>query len=88
MPQRSCSTRFIRPIKIKKNTSEIGEEFFRRVSNDYAAVKRIIYKTNPADFQPIEKAINWNNINALEQNKVLEEIISQQHQIAGQIQEL
>lgn len=76
MPQRSCSTRFIGPIEIK-NTLEISEEFFRRVSNDYATVKGIVYKTNPADFWPIEKAINWNNINALEQNKALEEIISQ-----------
>ena len=36
----------------------------------------------------IKKAINWNNINTLEQNKALDEIISLQQQLIVQVQEL
>ena len=72
MPKRSCSARFIGVI----NAPEIGEESLRRVSDDYDAVKWVIQKTDPTKFGPIKKAINWNNINALEKNKALDEIIS------------
>ena len=57
-------------------SQKTGDESLRRVFTDYAAVKWIIQKTNPTEFGPIEKAINWSDINTLEQNKALEEIIA------------
>lgn len=38
MRRKSCSARFMRPINVI-NTPEIGEESFRRISDDYATVK-------------------------------------------------
>ena len=84
MPRRSCSTRFIGVI----NAPKIGEESLRRVSDDCATIKWVIKKIDSTKFGPIEKAINWNNINALEQNKVLDEIISLRQQLTIQVQEL
>ena len=78
IPRRSCSARFISVINVPKT----GEESFRRVSDDYNTVKWIIKKTDPIEFGPTKKAINWSNINALEQNKALEKIIAQQQQLA------
>lgn len=49
------------------NAPEIGEESLRRISYDYATMKWIVHKTYPTEFGPIEKAINWSNINALKQ---------------------
>ena len=72
MPWKSCSARFIGVI----NVPETGDESLRRISDDFATVKGIIQKKNPTKFGPIEKAINWSNINALEQNKALKEIIA------------
>lgn len=70
------------------NTLATDEEFLKRVSDDFIVVKWKVHKINLIDFGPIEKDINLNNINALAQNKALEEIIAQQHQIAGKKQEL
>ena len=38
-------------------------------------------ETNPTEFGPIEKAINWSNINAVEQNQALGDIMVTQQQI-------
>lgn len=49
------------------NAPEIGEESLRRISDDYGTMKWIVQKINPTEFGPVEKAINWSNINALKQ---------------------
>lgn len=50
------------------NTPDLDNEFIRDTSQGMAAAKWVVQKVNPTKFEPIEKTINWNNINAIEQN--------------------
>lgn len=49
MPRRSCSTRFMGSIKMI-STLKIGEEFVKRMYDDYAIGKWIVHQKNSADF--------------------------------------
>lgn len=57
------------------NTPDLDNEFIRDMSGGMAIAKWVAQKINPTKFEPIENAINWNNINAIEQNQALGEIL-------------
>ena len=63
------------------HTPDLDNEFIRDISGGMVAVKWVVQKVNPTEFGPIEKVINWNNINVVEQNQALKEILINQQQI-------
>ena len=70
------------------NTPDLDNEFIRDMSGGLAAAKWVVQKANPTEFGLIEKALNWNNINAVEQNQALGEILINQQQILSELNNL
>ena len=60
------------------NTPDLDNEFIKDMCGGMAATWWVIQKVNPIEFGLIEKALNWNNINAVEQNQALGEILINQ----------
>ena len=87
MPRRSTSWRIIGPITMI-NSPDLDNEFIRDMSGGMAAVKWVVQKVNPIEFGPIEKAINRNKINVVEQNQALGEILINQQQILSELNNL
>ena len=66
-------------------TPDLDNEFVRDTPSGIYAAKWVIQKTNPTEFGPIEKALNWSNINAVEQNQALGDIMVTQQQILADL---
>ena len=66
-------------------TPDLDNEFIKDIPGGMYAAKWVIQKTNPTEFGPIEKAINWSNINAVEQNQALGDIMVTQQQILADL---
>ena len=66
-------------------TPDLDNEFVRDVPGGIYAAKWVIQKSNPTEFGPIEKALNWSNINAVEQNQALGDIMVTQQQILADL---
>ena len=56
-------------------TPDFDNEFVGDIPEGIYAAKWVIQKSNPIEFGPIEKALNWSNINAVEQNQALGDIM-------------
>ena len=70
------------------NTSDLDNEFVKDMTGEIIAVRQVIQKTNLVEFGPIEKTLNWTNINVVEQNQALREILINQQQIMAQLARL
>ena len=66
-------------------TPDLDNEFIKDIPGGMYAAKWVIQKSNPTEFGPIEKAVNWSNINAVEQNQTLRDIMVTQQQILADL---
>lgn len=74
-PRRSLSVRHMGSITMIKFPDP---EFTIEANGSYVVGGFRIHKPNITKFGQMEKALNWNNTNAAEQNKALEMILEQQ----------
>lgn len=87
MPRRSNFVRIMGPITMI-NTPDLDNEFAKDMTGEITTVSWVIQETNLAEFGPIEKALNWTNINVVEQNQALREILINQQQIMTRLARL
>ena len=66
-------------------TPDLDNEFIKDIPGGMYAAKWVIQKTSPIEFGPIEKAVNWLNINVMEQNQTLGDIMVTQQQILADL---
>ena len=84
MPKRTTSYRIMGPVTMI-NTPDLDNEFVRDIPGGIYSAKWVIQKSNPTEFGPIEKALNWSNINYVEQNQALGDIMVTQQQILADL---
>jgi len=84
MPRRTTSCRIMGPVNMI-TTPDLDNEFIKDIPGGLYAAKWVIQKTSPTEFGPIEKAVNWSNINAVEQNQALGDIMVTQQQILADL---